>query len=68
MGDTSAEKTVKRSWWKEFKGEFKKIVWPDKKSLVKQTIVVTVATVIVGAIISVLDWVFMFGISLLQLR
>lgn len=63
MGDAN---TTKRSWWKEFKGDFKKIIWPDKKSLFKQTTVVVFVTVFVGVIVSVLDLVLGYGIGLLQ--
>jgi preprotein translocase subunit SecE len=37
------------------KAEFKKIVWTDRPTLLKQTIVVTVITIILGALISVMD-------------
>lgn len=32
-----AEKSSKKSWFDGLKAEFKKIIWPDRKSLVKQT-------------------------------
>ncbi|MFP4697141.1 MAG: preprotein translocase subunit SecE [Eubacteriales bacterium] len=57
--------TVKRSWWKEFKGDFKKIVWPDKKSLVKSTSVVLFVSVFLGVIIFLLDTIFRYGINYL---
>jgi preprotein translocase subunit SecE len=65
MGDAN---TVKRSWWKEFKGDFKKIIWPDKKSLAKQTAVVIFVTVMLGAIIAILDFILMYGIGFLPLN
>lgn len=63
MGDAN---NTKKSWWKEFKGDFKKIIWPDKKSLFKQTTVVVFVTVFVGVIVSILDLVLGYGMGLLQ--
>ena len=50
---------------KEFKGEFKKIVWPSRKSLVKQTTTVIVMSIIIGLLIAAMDFTFAKGIQLL---
>ncbi len=55
--------TLKRSWFQELKGEFKKITWLDKKSLAKQSLVVIVITVLLGCIIAVVDWLIQIGLS-----
>ena len=47
------------------KSEFKKIVWVDKATLVKQTIAVTIITVVLAVIISVFDSAILEGINLL---
>ena len=31
------QKTQKKSWFKGLKAEFRKIIWPDKMTLAKQT-------------------------------
>ena len=59
------EKAKKTSWFKGLKAEFKKIIWPDKKTLAKQTVAVTVCSVILGAIIAVVDVVVKYGIDFL---
>ena len=59
------EKAKKTSWFKGLKAEFKKIIWPDKKTLAKQTVAVTVVSVILGAIIAVVDVVVKYGIDFL---
>ena len=41
---------------REFKAEFKKIVWPSKKTVVRNTSVVLAAIVAMGAIIAAFDW------------
>lgn len=59
------EKAKKTSWFKGLKAEFKKIIWPDKKTLAKQTVAVTVCSVILGAIIAVVDVVVKYGVDFL---
>ena len=58
MGDvanTTAEKAPKKSFFKSVKSEFKKIIWPDKKSLVKQSVSVIIISVVLGGVIALLD-------------
>ena len=64
MGETK-EKTQKKSWFKGLKAEFKKVIWPDKEALAKQTTAVVAASVILGALISIIDVVLKYGIDLL---
>ena len=53
----------KQGFWKSLKSEFKKITCPDRQSLVKQTIAVSVITVILGVLIAGVDTVFKYGIA-----
>ena len=55
MGDSakSDKKPKPVVFWNGVKTEFKKITWPDKDSLFKQSIAVVVISVVVGAIITV---------------
>ena len=39
------KKTQKTSWFKGLQAEFRKIVWPDRKTLAKQTTAVVVVSV-----------------------
>ena len=59
----NTEKVKKTSWFKGLKAEFKKIIWPDKKTLAKQTVAVTVCSLILGAIIAVVDKLLQYGID-----
>ena len=61
----SEKKTQKKSWFKGLKAEFKKIIWPDKKTLSKQTAAVVTVSVALGAIITVIDFIVQNGIDLL---
>lgn len=49
------EKKDKKSFFANIKQEFKKIVWPDKKSAAKQTAMVIVSGFIIGLLIVLLD-------------
>ena len=66
MGEKSSkEKAQKKSWFKGLKAEFKKIIWPDKKTLVKETSAVVAASVFLAALISIIDVIVRYGIDLL---
>ncbi|OYO76184.1 protein translocase subunit secE/sec61 gamma [Lachnotalea glycerini] len=66
MGENvSVENAPKKSWYKGLKAEFNKIIWPDQKSLVKQTTAVVAISIILGLIISMLDAVIKYGIDFL---
>ena len=64
-GSTKTDKTPKPSFFKGVKPEFKKIAWPDKDSLVKQSVAVVCISVVVGVIIAILDFLFQYGIDFL---
>ena len=63
--EKSAGKSQKKSWFQGLQSEFKKIVWVDNATLVKQTIAVTIITVVLAVIISVFDSAILEGINLL---
>ena len=51
----SADKPQKKSWFQGLQSEFEKIVWTDRPTLAKQTVVVVSITIILAAVISVMD-------------
>ena len=59
----TTEKSNKKSWFKGLKGEFKRIIWPDKKTLAKQTAAVTICSVVLGIIIAIVDAIIQYGID-----
>lgn len=59
------EKGLKKSWFEGLKAEFKKIVWPDQKTLVKQTGAVVAVSIVLGMLIAILDFVFKYGVDIL---
>ena len=63
---TKADKTSKTvKFWTGVKAEFKKITWPDKDSLLKQSIAVVAVSVVIGIIITVLDFALQYGVDFL---
>ena len=59
-----AKKKDRGLWFREMKSELKKVVWPDKKTTVKNTGTVLLCSLIIGACI----WVFDFAaLSLVQM-
>ena len=62
---SETEKTQKKSWFKGLHAEFKKVIWPDKKTLARQTTAVVAVSVILGALIAVIDVILRYGIDLL---
>ena len=48
----------KKHFWKDFKAELKKVIWPSPKQLVNKTTAVIVIVLITAAIVFVLDLVF----------
>jgi len=50
-------------FFKELKSELKKVVWPSKSQVAKNTVIVIAAVIIIGIVIWVLDMAFGFGIS-----
>lgn len=59
-GDTGLQ-----SFTKGLKSEFKKIIWPTREALIKQSMAVVIVSVIVGAIIAVIDRGVLYGIDFL---
>ena len=65
MGETASnEKAPKKDFIKGLKAEFSKIIWPDKDTLTKVTVVVGVSTVILGIVIAALDLIIKFGLNI----
>ncbi|HIR76559.1 MAG TPA: preprotein translocase subunit SecE [Candidatus Choladousia intestinipullorum] len=59
------EKSSKKSWFDGLKTEFRKIIWPDRKSLVKETGAVVAVSIVLGIIIALLDFIFKYGVDIL---
>ena len=58
MGDKANktnENIAKNSFSQEVKSEFKKIIWPSKESLTKESVAVIATTIVLGGVVALLD-------------
>ena len=56
--EAKKETKNKKSFFKDFKAELKKVIWPTPKQLVNNTVAVVVIVIITAAIVFVLDVAF----------
>lgn len=65
-GKSSAKENSRvAGWFDGLKTEFRKIIWPDRQTLLKQTVAVVAITAVLGVLISVFDAAILEGINLL---
>lgn len=62
MSDNEAS-VKKTSWWQGIKAEFKKIIWPDKQTLGKETVAVVIVTTILSLVTMLIDYVVRLGLD-----
>ena len=63
-----AETTKKKDrglWFREMKSELKKVIWPDKKTVMKNTGTVLLCSLLIGACIWVFDFVAVSAVQML---
>ena len=53
----------KVSFRKGLRTEFKKITWPDKTSLTRQSVAVVAVTLVLSVLIALLDVIFQYGVD-----
>ena len=68
MGETASnEKAPKTDFIKGLKAEFNKIIWPDKDTLLKQSVAVVIVSIVMGIIISLIDVAAQYGVNFLTM-
>ncbi len=65
MGQNEKSKRLQRQAGFGLKAEFQKIIWPEKQSVIRQTIAVLAVSVVTGLIIALLDWGIQQGVDFL---
>ena len=71
MAEAKKANWFKRTWggicryFRELRSELKKVVWSSPKQVAKNTIIVLVCVLIVGAFVWVFDFVANYGITTL---
>ena len=56
---------LKKCWFDGLKAEFRKIIWPDQKSIGKQTAAVLSVSVVLGVLITIIDMIVQYGVDFL---
>ena len=51
-----------KKFFKDYFSEMKKVVWPSRKQVVKNTLIVMAVVLIIGVFIWALDLLFQFGL------
>lgn len=68
MGEVAKKENVpKVSFFKGLETEFKKISWPNKQTLFKQSIAVVSVSIVMGVIITLLDTIIKYGVNFLKM-
>lgn len=68
MGNSSNDqKAPKAKFFDGVKAEFKKITWPDKAMVLKQSVAVVCISIVLGIIISILDFIMQYGVNFLTM-
>ena len=62
---TKAKESKAAVFFKGVKAEFRKIIWPDRPTLLKQSVAVVIISVITGALIAIIDRLLQYGINFL---
>lgn len=60
-----AKKKSRGQWFRELKGELKKIIWTDRKTVVKNTGTVLLCSLIIGACIWIFDFVMVTAVQMI---
>jgi len=62
---SDAVENKKPGFFAGVKSEFKKITWPDKNDMLKQSVAVVCVSIVTGAIIALLDFLIQHGVEIL---
>ena len=69
MAEANAKKQNRIvKFFKELKSEMKKVVWPSRKQVANNTLIVIAVVVIVGVVIAIFDTIFQWGLFELLLK
>ena len=60
-----AKKKDRGLWFREMKSELKKVVWPNKKTVMKNTGTVLLCSVVIGAFIWAFDFVAVSAVQMI---
>lgn len=63
MAETTAKKQNRVvRFFREVKSELKKVVWPSRKQIINNTLIVIASVIVIGIVIWAFDAIFQYGI------
>ena len=65
MAEEAKKKKDRGLWFREMKSELKKVVWPNKQTVAKNTGTVLLCSLIIGACIWIFDFVAVSAVDLI---
>ena len=65
MAEEAKKKKDRGLWFREMKSELKKVVWPNKKTVLKNTGTVLLCSLVIGACIWIFDFAAMSAVDLI---
>ena len=65
MAEEVKKKKDRGLWFREMKSELKKVVWPNKKTVMKNTGTVLLCSVVIGAFIWAFDFVAVSAVQMI---
>ena len=65
MAEEAKKKKDRGLWFREMKSELKKVVWPNKKTVMKNTGTVLLCSVVIGAFIWIFDFVAVSAVQMI---
>jgi preprotein translocase subunit SecE len=65
MAEVAKKKKDRGLWFREMKSELKKVVWPDRGTVAKNTGTVLLCSLLIGACIWIFDYVAVSAVQML---
>ena len=65
MAEEVKKKRDRGLWFREMKSELKKVVWPNKKTVTKNTGTVLLCSLVIGACIWIFDFVATSAVAMI---
>ena len=65
MAEEAKKKKDRGLWFREMKSELKKVVWPNRKTVMENTGTVLLCSLVIGACIWIFDFVAVSAVELI---
>ena len=65
MAEEAKKKKSRGQWFREMKSELKKVVWPNRKTVMEDTGTVLLCSLVIGACIWIFDFVAVSAVQMI---